>query len=80
MGHWITEVQKNKRFPNAGVLICWKMNREYEKLTLCLPDRSLDNSKMLHIKILIESFMGCWGETFLEVESVIREQVVHVPV
>lgn len=32
-------------FQNTGVIICWEMNKDYEKLTSCLPDGILDNSK-----------------------------------
>lgn len=39
------EIQKEECFQIAGVLICWETNKDDEKLTSCLPDGRLGNSK-----------------------------------
>lgn len=52
--HQMPESQKEECFQNAGVLIFWETNKDYEKLTSRLPDGRLDNSKRLHIKVLVQ--------------------------
>lgn len=48
------EIQEEECFQNAGVIICWEMSKDYEKLTSCLPDGRLDDSERLRTKVLTE--------------------------